>query len=64
MTDRVSTTDSILFPELCSNVVNGPVLGLRYSEVNIDNEAGLDDHEENKDVGSHDTLKKGIKTCR
>ena len=57
MTDRVSTTDSILFPELCRNVVNGPVLGLRHEEVNIDNETQLDDHEDDEDVGLHNPLK-------
>ena len=57
MTDRVSTTDSILFPELCSNVVNGPVLGLRHEEVNIDDETQLDDHEDDEDVGLHNPLK-------
>ena len=60
MTDGISTADSniyYLFPELRSNVLDGPVLGLRHKEVNIDYEAKLDDHEDDKDVGLHDPLK-------
>ena len=57
MTDWVSTTNIYLFPELRSNVINCPVLSLRYGEVNVDYETELDDHEENEDVSPHDTLK-------
>ena len=57
MTDGVSTTDSDLFPELRSNVLNGPVFSLWYTEVDIDNETQLDDHEDDEDVGAHQILK-------
>ena len=57
MTDGVSTTDCLdLFPELRSNVLDGPVLSLGYTEVDIDNETRLDDHEDDEDVGLHDPL--------
>ena len=46
------------FSELCSYFLDSSILGFRYNKVNIDNEEELDDHEDDKDIWTHYSLKR------
>ena len=49
-----------LFPKLCSNLINSPVLSLRNSNKHVDDEEDLDDHEDQEHVGATQHLIKEI----
>ena len=51
MTGLVSNTNS-LFSKPCGDLLCCAVLGLRYNKVDVEDEEELDDHEDDKHIGT------------